>query len=264
MFALQTLIHFTIRLFFALLASHFIVVHDASETWTELFTKEYYYWSLLYSMVIAFVLIEYIYRITLHLNSTFLGFNLNKERLVAQSLKGFFGASILSFLLAAILFWLNGQNIFESNYFEKLYASILLFIFTVNVVYMLYYHYQAVPKTRYQVLRLDQSILDSEIRNLPALIFYEKRLCIAVDFNGSNSILAHTMGESIDILNKDTYFQINRKVVVNRVAISAVKPFGVRQLKIELRIDVNLPDSVELVVSKRKLVAFKQWLKGNS
>lgn len=264
MFTLQNFFHLLVRLLVALLVSHFIVVHDAEETWLELFTKNYYYWSLLYSMGIAFLLIESVYRVTNYLNAVFLGFSLSRERFKAQFYKGFVFTGILAFVLAAILFWANGQNIFESNYFKKLYASILLFIFTVNVIYMLYYYYVFIPKTRYQVLRLDQYTLSNETSNLPAVIYLENRLCIAIDFRGIKSYLSHSIEESMRLVDPENYFQINRRVIVHRAAILSVKPFGLRQLKIELSMGLNIPQSVELIVSKRKMVVCKQWLTGNS
>lgn len=259
MSTLQNFFHLLLRLLVALLVSHFIVVHDAKETWMELFTKDYYYFSVLYSMIIAFLLIECVYRVTNYLNN-FLGFSLSRERLKAQFFKGFAFTGVLAFALAAVLFWLNGQNIFESNYFEKLYASILLFIFTVNVFYMLYYFYSFMPKTRYQVLRIDQYTLNNETSNQPALIFLDNRLCIAIDFRGVKSYLNHSIEESMRLLDPENYFQINRRVIVHRAAISSIKPFGVRQLKIKLNLGINIPKSAELIVSKRKMVLCKQWL----
>ena len=261
MFTLQNLVHLLIRLLVALIVSHFIVVHDAKETWIELFSKDYYYWSVLYSMIIAFFLIESIYRVSNYLNVAF-GFNLSRARLKAQFYMGFLCIGILAGILAAILFWLNGHNIFESNYFEKLYAPILLFIFTINIIYILYY-YSFMPKTRYQVLRLDKYPLSNETSNFPALIYLENRLCIAIDFRGVKSYLSHSIEESMRSLDSENYFQINRKVIIHRAAILSVKPFGMRQLKIELNIALNIPNNVELIVSKRKTVICKQWLTGS-
>jgi len=259
MFTMPSVIHLIIRLLVALVASHLIVVHDAEETWMELFTKDYYYLSLLYSMIIAFVLIESVYQITQRLNSIFLDFSITRARLKSQFYIGFVCTGIFAFVLAAVLFWLNGQNIFESNYFEKLYASILLFIFATNVIYVLYYHYGFVPKTRYQIVNV-QSAVDLEKRSIPALIYYENRVCIAVDFEGISSILPNIIEESMRMLEPNNYFQINRRVIIHRSVISSVKPFRTRLLKIELRIAVDLPDTVDLIVSKRKMVIFKQWL----
>lgn len=264
MFSLQNLSHLLLRLLVTLVVSHLIVVHDARETWMELFTNKYYYLSLLYSMIIAFLLIECVYRVTNYLNNS-LGFNLSKGRLKSQFYFGFVGTGMLAFVLAALLFWLNGQNIFKSNYFEKLYASILLFIFTVNVFYILYRYYGFMPKTRYQVLKLDQCELGRETSNLPALIYLENRLCVAIDFKGVKSYLSHSIEESMRLLNPENYFQINRKVIVRRNAVLTVNPFGTRQLKIVLSIDSrNVPQKVDLIVSKRKIVIFKQWLTGRA
>ncbi|SFH19374.1 hypothetical protein [Pedobacter insulae] len=255
--------HLLIRVFVALLASHFVVVHGTKKSWLELFNKGYYYASLFYSMLIAYLLIEYIYMVSRIINKVFDEHGSAAKRLKYQFIFGFFFASVNAFLLAMILFWIKDENIFTSGYFKNLFVYILLFIFTINVVYLLYYEYVKVPKIRYQMIEIDPAMMGS-LRssaleaNLPAIIYHENKICFAVDFNGVKTIWPHTIAESMGFLNPADYFQINRKDIVHRAAIVSFSSYQLRFLKIAHCI----PSAKELITSRRKSVIFKEWLSG--
>lgn len=261
MYTLKNFYHLLIRLLVAAVASHFVVVHNTEKTWLELFTKRYYYSSLLYSMIIAFLLIEYVYFITKRLNITFEDDKHISKRIAVQFLLGFCSTAFFAFLMALVLFWLNGENIFNSNYFEKLYIFILLFIFTVNVVYLLYFQYTKAPKRLYQAIKLNNPQLTS-LRakalkaNLPAIIYHEDKAYFTIDFNGIKTSWPHTIEQSMKILNPENYFQISRKAIVHRATISSFNAYKIKCLKIE----VDTPCHIELITSRRKAAFFKEWI----
>lgn len=262
MYSLNSFYHLLIRLVIALLASHFVVVHSATETWLELFTKQYYYASLLYSMVIAFLLIENVYFVTKRINNFLPGQRNRTKRIKAQILFGFVLTAFHAFLMAMILFWLNNENIFNSGYFEKLYVFIVLFIFAINVVYLFYFEQYKAKKTNFQPVDLSTAQLinlrtKALKANLPAIIFHENKACFAVDFNGVKTSWPHTIEGSMKLLHPENYFQISRKSIVHRAAILSYNPYKTKCLKIELNIDCP----IELITSRRKAMFFKEWLK---
>ena len=261
MYTLKNFYHLLIRLLVALLASHFIVVHSAEETWLELFSNTYYYLSLFYSMVIAFLLIEYVYFISKRINNAFEEPNLIKKRMNAQFLFGFCIAALLAFLMAMILFWMNDENIFNSNYFERLYVYIVLFIFTLNVVYLLLFEYQKIPRVRYHSIMFDkQKLANLRVKalkaNLPAVIYHENKAYFAIDFNGVKTSWPNTIEESMTLLHPENYFQISRKGIIHRAAILSFSPYKIKCLKIAL----NVVCPIELITSRRKTAFFKEWL----
>ena len=261
MYTLKNFYHLLIRLLVALVASHFVVVNSAEETWLELFTNGYYYVSLIYSMVIAFLLIEYVYFVTKRVKIAFEEPKLIKKRVKTQFLFGFCIAAFLAFLMAMILFWINDENIFSSNYFERLYIYIVLFIFTLNVVYLLLFEYQKIPRVRYHSIIFDKqklSILRIKAMksNLPAVIYHENKAYFAIDFNGIKTSWPNTIEESMKLLHPENYFQISRKGIIHRAAVLSFSPYKIRCL----RVVPNVLCPIELITSRRKAVFFKEWL----
>jgi len=66
-------------------AGHFIVVHNTSKSWFELITNAYYYQSVFYSMLIAAMLIEFVFWITIWMNRKDGGFRLTKKKIMETS-----------------------------------------------------------------------------------------------------------------------------------------------------------------------------------
>jgi len=257
---LNSLSHVVIRLTVAVVASHFIVVHSANETWLELFTRDYYYLSLLYSGIIAFLLIEYVYRITKVIQKREKTSLLTRRRLKLQFYFGFLSAAALAIIMAALLFWTQGQNIFNTGYFKRLYIYILLFLFAANLLYLLFYHHGQTVKTIYRIVLPDQTELAS-LRAAAlkeggfALIFYENRNYFSLDFEGKITLWPHTIEETIAKFCNENYFQITRSEIIHRAAILKIKRNRFKTAQIEMVI----PFKKELYTSRRKTVAFINW-----
>ncbi|MES2418419.1 MAG: LytTR family transcriptional regulator DNA-binding domain-containing protein [Bacteroidota bacterium] len=247
-----------LRLALAILGAHFVVVHDARASWLTLFTKGYYYISLAGSGVIAFLLLEYIYLITKKLNQRYSGSQLTPQRVKMQFFYGVVLASFFSFVMAMFLFWLNGKSIFSSGYFNKLFGSIVLFIFTVNVVYILYYNHKKLSKTRYhlntqKIANLTKGVED----NLPAVIYHENKAIFSIDFDSKKVAWPYTISESIKRLGTTKYFQINRYCIIHRAAIAEIKPLHGKAV---IKIVPKVICAIELITSRRKTVLFKAWI----
>ncbi|MEJ5994387.1 hypothetical protein WG904_08155 [Pedobacter sp. Du54] len=252
---LKPILYFLCRLLVSLLAAHFIVVQSATETITVLFTKGYYYYSVCCSLVIALILVEFVYFVTKKLNQQHKNEALTNERITEQFVSGFLTTSLIAFLLAMLLYWINGENIFNSSYFTKLYALILLFIFSVNMAYLLFYYKNAI-KSRYYLFNANSLDIPNENSTLPAIIFYEDKACFAIDFKGIKTVWPINIEQSRKKLNENTYFQINRQTIIHRAIIRSIKPFNLRHIKIESL--VTCP--IELITSRRMTVLFKAWV----
>ena len=251
----KPILYFLFRVLISLLAAHFIVVQSATETISVLFTKGYYYYSVCSSSIIALFLVEFIYFVTKKLNGRHKNDILTNERIIAQFVSGFLTTSLFAFLLAMLLYWLNGENIFSSGYFTKLYALILLFILCVNVVYLLFYYRHEI-KTRYYLVKPEPGELADKDSTLPAIIFHEDRICFTIDFKGVKTIWPMTIEQSKLKLDEKLYFQINRQSIIHRAAIRSIKPFNVKHIKIEPSIFCP----IELITSRRMTVLFKAWV----
>lgn len=239
-----------IRLGLALLAAHFIVVHDADETWAELFTKDYYYLSLMGSFIIAIILIEFIYFVTYKLNRKYENAKLSPKRMRMQFFFGFVLTTMLAVAMAAVLFWVNDTNMIDAGYFNKLFISIMLFIFSVNVACVWPDHHQSFIKHKFKY-----QTQEPVVKTQPAIIYHANKAYFAIDFEGNTSIWPHTLKQSLAYLDTTIYFKINRHCIIHREVIASLKPLHGQFVKV-IPI-VNCP--ITLITSRRKTSAFKEW-----
>jgi len=70
----------------------------------------------------------------------------------------------------------------------------------------------------------------------------------------------HLYAKTIQVLEKEldpkSFFQINRKQIININSIKKIHPFLNQRLKIEL----HTPTDIDFIVSRGKMAAFKQWV----
>lgn len=240
-----------IRLTIALLAAHFIVVHDADETWSELFTKDYYYLSLMGSFVIAVILIEYIYFVTYKLNRKYKNARLSQNRMRLQFFWGFILATLMAVAMAAILFWLNDTNMIAAGYFNKLFVSIMLFIFAVNLACIWSDNHR-----RFIKYKLENPNNNLKIESLPAIIYHDNKSYFAIDFEGNKDVWPNSLNQSLAYLDAALYFKINRHCIIHRAVIAELKPLHGQFVKV---IPI-VASPIKLVTSRRTTTAFKEWL----
>lgn len=257
MFTLKPFQHLGIKVAIASLASHVIVVQSASESWHELFDKYYYYTSLLYSMIIAYLIIEFIYLITKRIDKRMSSSQLSAERIMIQFYLGFGFTAFLAIFLAGILFMLHGQNILYTGYFKKFYIHILLFIFTINLIYLLYFHHQR-SRTIYRILVNEQKFTDVKNTgklNQYAIFYHENKMTYAVGFNGEKIVWDNSIEGTLKMLNANLYFQINRSVIIHRRAVAYIERNGFYTTNIILSFHFKR----QLTTSRRRDIDFKDW-----
>lgn len=125
----------SVRIIASLLAAHIVTEYGGSGPWLpRLFTKEYYI-EFGSSLLITFLLVQYIYRVTLFLDKRYSWGEHLLQRICLQLVLGVAIPSLASFLMAAIYFRIFGVNILETNY--HLYA--LPFISSLITLFNVYY-----------------------------------------------------------------------------------------------------------------------------
>lgn len=239
-----------LRFALALLGAHLIVTHDAQETWLELFRHNFYYQSLIGSLAIAVVLIEYIHWISQKLNARDQHTSLTVKRLKWQFLLGFLVSVIIAVALAAFLFWINNADMIKAGYFNKLFILIVLFIFTINAVHILADYHARPVKNKFKYKDLEPSLPKN-----PAIIYYVRKSYLAVDFNGLVNIWPYTLKKTLTDFDDKVYFQINRYCIIHRAVISSVIPLKGQSVKIIPKVDCQ----ISLITSRRKTSSFKAW-----
>ena len=78
----------------------------------------------------------------------------------------------------------------------------------------------------------------------------------ALQFNGEKVAISKSLDEIELLIDPNTFFRVNRQMIVNRIAIKDIEPFFSRKVIINLRIDI----SEKIIVSRLKVSDFKKWI----
>jgi len=84
-----------------------------------------------------------------------------------------------------------------------------------------------------------------------------KHLFIYTD-SGSNYLYNSNLKDLINKLNPDLFFKINRKYIINRHHIQEIIKHSSQ--KIEILLNVAIPDTEPIILSKKEINNFKNWL----
>ena len=84
-----------------------------------------------------------------------------------------------------------------------------------------------------------------------------KHLFIYTD-SGSNYLYNSNLKDLINKLNADIFFKINRKYIINRLHIQEIIKHSSQ--KIEILLNVAIPDTEPIILSKKEINNFKNWL----
>ena len=84
-----------------------------------------------------------------------------------------------------------------------------------------------------------------------------KHLFIYTD-SGSNYLYNSNLKDLINKLNPDIFFKINRKYIINRHHIQEIIKHSSQ--KIEILLNVTIPDTEPIILSKKEINNFKNWL----
>jgi DNA-binding LytR/AlgR family response regulator len=76
--------------------------------------------------------------------------------------------------------------------------------------------------------------------------------------NSGNSYLYNSTLKDLNNLDQNLFFKINRKYIINRHHIQEIVKHSSQ--KIELLLNVSLPDTEPIILSKKEINNFKNWL----
>ena len=90
-----------------------------------------------------------------------------------------------------------------------------------------------------------------------AFFFTQNKITQASDLSEGKMYFADYTLEQLEtkILPKEVFFRINRKQIINKEAVSSIKPYKNQRLSLSL----NIPSSQEFIVSREKVNSFKAW-----
>jgi len=89
-----------------------------------------------------------------------------------------------------------------------------------------------------------------------AYFYSENRITTAVTFNRQNHVVDFSLEALEEQLDPDTFFRVNRQLIVNIQSIEKIENYFGGKLKVRL----NPPFDGEVVVSRLKAMDFKEWV----
>lgn len=89
-----------------------------------------------------------------------------------------------------------------------------------------------------------------------AYCYADGKLCFAVDFDGTRYLLENNLSQLEEQLQPDSFYRINRHLLLNIEAVKKVHTW----LGGRLKVDIHPATTAETVVSRERVNGFKEWL----
>lgn len=105
------------------------------------------------------------------------------------------------------------------------------------------------------IVRSREKMIPLEVEQI-AFILLEDEIVYAYEFNGNRSAIFKTINEIESAIDPDSFFRINRQMVINRKAIKDIEPYFNRKVIANLIISVKKKP----IVSRLKVTPFKNWI----
>jgi len=249
------------RILVFLFAAHYLVAYGEPEGFFTLIQLPYYYYALIGSFIIAMAVGEFILAVTRHLDKIKPWATSFNARLWLQLLFGVMLTLLLAVLLAATYFYSRGKNIIEAGYFRYDFTLVIGFIVFLNLIYLVIAQMHRLRQ--FSKMRLPgkyKPITTHHTQTDVVAIYPVGQGYLAVLQNGESVIWSKTLEQSLSELPAAEYFLINRSDIVSRTIIAGFELGNSRRLKLILK--CTLPHNRSLMVSQRRVVAFKRWYNG--
>jgi hypothetical protein len=260
----------------ALVAAHFITAFGEKETFFQLLLDPDYYWALLYSFIIAFILLAIVNFITVKLDRV-ADWKLHPvQRTALQVFTGWGLPSIIAFLLAAFYFRCFGINILKTLYVRIDYPLIVLMLLLANLYYLSYYLFLKMKQAEAILQASSNDTVHTDERQINKEVFIVSHgtkniplplVSVAYFFHEGNYNLLRTFGREDYIINEPLedvqqqlpgkmFFRANRQMIVNFTACRHFEPaqFG------KLELIVEPPVKEPIIISQKRTKAFKEWI----
>jgi len=263
-----------IRVSAPILPAHLIVVHSEEESLLELFQMPGYYVALAFSTLMAWSVIEFVFRVTSWLDKKYLWIMNTKQRVWRQLLLGIVGAILICIAEATVYFACYRLHIVnETDYFPRYIFIICLLVVILNAYYVIRYFIK-VLRGFYRLKREDAEVRKKELAEsrhilsnqrtihlspLDMVLFYcHNKNYFAISSEGEELIWIRTIEETLKLLPKEDYCQVNRTYIVKRSNIEKVCQASSSRKDLKLK----LPVGKSIVTSQLKTPEFILWWAG--
>lgn len=266
------------RIALSLLASHIIIAFGEQESFFELLVMPDYYRSLLFSFIIAFILVTVVNVVTIRLDRRYGWGHRPWLRAILQALLGLLLPSILAFLLAFFYFSMYGLFILDTPYLKYDFPVIVLMLVLLNVYYLAYYFFRrwqiAERKSAEKVESIDNSANETKngretflvqrgAQSIPlpvdtiAYFYRDGDYNYLTTFEEDRYLIPQTLDEVEAQLDKLLFFRANRQFIVHHKACTHFSSLDYG--KLELFVSPTAKESI--VISQRRAKSFKEWMR---
>ena len=124
-----------IRIVLSVLAAHVMTAYNEPEGLFEVILTPSYLRGFIASFVIALLIIQLIYFITVRLNKIYMWHEQPLQRFLWQVLLGFLTPTVAVFLLVALFFRIYSIDVLDTEYISQDYPLVLLMLLCINLYY---------------------------------------------------------------------------------------------------------------------------------
>jgi DNA-binding LytR/AlgR family response regulator len=265
---------FYFRVIACLFAAHILVAYGETLSIYQMLLMPYYYYALIPSFLIAFILFNIIRAINIRLDKKFDWTERTIQRAGTQIFFALVIPAVCAFLLAYIYFEIRGVNIFQTTYLKYDFQFILVQLLLINVYYIAYHFYlkwSHAEKT-ISMLALEYTDPVAAIKETFQVSKGAANILLAVDeiayfFREGESNYLRTIHSEDYFINapldevqqqlpEDKFFRANRQLIINRQACKAYDLLEYGKLNVTLHPAL----AVDVVVSQKRAKDFKRWL----
>ncbi len=230
-----------------------------------------YYRSLFYSFVIAFILVNIVYLVTIRLDKKIDWKQHTIQRVGLQILAGIIFPAFLAFILAYFYFRSFGLNIFVNTYYLRFdFPVVVLMLMLFNIYYLAFYFYR-----KWQLLEQEKDhkplfkddaattfIVQRGTKNIPITVgdicyfYHNENYNFLRTFEKEDFLIAESL-EEVEQQLPPTFFRANRQIIVS---IKACDHFQSLEFN-KLELFTQPPFKQPIVISQKKTRSFKEWMK---
>lgn len=280
-----------IRIFLAVIAAHIMTIYNEHDGFFEALFTISYLRGFIASLVMAYMMLWYIYYITTRLDRRYDWHNHTLIRFILQACIGFIAPAIIVFLLVALFLWMYGIKILDTVYLEQDYPLVLLMLLAANLYYFGLYSFlvarpviavssaEAAPQEplaehTYRETIIITTTLETFPVNTDDIAYIFRmgdgvfiRLRDMKDIKESYQT-NYSLKDFEALLDPSKFFRINRQMTVHFQSVVSFRQETAKTLLLTLdpemypvRSDIP-PEHIKLtVVSENRTPKFRLWMK---
>jgi len=276
---------FWIKIIGSLVASEMIDSIGRDESIFRRITHPYFYTDLLGGFVISFILWELVRFVIRRLDKKFSWIDYPAQRIFLQFLFAIVTPAFLCFVFTLLFMKLAyNQDIFKTEWLYNEFYVVILVIVIINLVYFtwwLFLRWQALqaqsafarePGKVIGEVAMPDRTQASETAAIITVTKAGKNILLPqteithVVLEGSytfiktgkseNFVTTYTLDELTKMLDPDSFFRVNRQIIISRNSCRAYENIENGKISIDLSVDVKAP----VIVSQKRAKAFRNWI----